>query len=129
MEPETEREGCPRIVVIDGNADQIQQLESQAPDFEWIEVEDLTGLRDKRAAAIIVFSKKYEEDRTLSTCHKIREDRSLDRIPLLAAVSMYEMPLGNDVKRLPNADFIFRPTEKGELHAKLRDIGSESDLT
>jgi hypothetical protein len=79
---------------------------------------------DGKVAGIIIFSKKYQEKEALEICKSIREQRELDNIPLLVAITMYQMPLGNSVKKLPDANFIFVPLEKDALKKRLTQIKS-----
>jgi hypothetical protein len=74
-------------------------------------------------AAIIVFSKKYEEREIRKLCEAIRGIPRLDQIPLLVAVNQYEMPLANRVKKLPNASFIFTPVKEEDLVERLNRLG------
>ena len=78
--------------------------------------------------AIIVFSRKYEEKEALGLCRRIRENPALETIPLLVAINMYQMPLGNNVKRMANADFVFTPLQEEELNKRLAVMGGERSV-
>ncbi|NCC53762.1 MAG: hypothetical protein EOM20_21500 [Spartobacteria bacterium] len=69
--------------------------------------------------AVIVFSRKYEEKEIRRQCHDIWEKLTKDIVPLLVAISQYEMPLANRIKELPNAHFIFIPIREHELTERL----------
>ncbi len=72
-----------------------------------------------RPDLVIVFARKYAEAEALAICEAIRGCREMDGIPLLAAISMYQMPLGNDVKRLPGADIVFTPLKAAEVSGSI----------
>lgn len=95
-----------------------EDLADSAWDFvrlgkEWSPEQELP---DKgNTSALIVFSNKYREDETYSFCKSIRQSRTMDHIPLLVGISLYQMPLGNNVKKMQNAGFIFTPLRENEL--------------
>ncbi|MBN1672868.1 MAG: hypothetical protein JXR37_17620 [Kiritimatiellae bacterium] len=69
--------------------------------------------------AIVVFAEKYREDEAFALCRAVRERKELDEIPLLIAIDIYQMPLANKVKRLPNAGFVFAPIDEADLRARI----------
>lgn len=77
--------------------------------------------------AIIVFSRKYAEQEALLICKSIRNSYEFNNIPVLVAITMYQMPLGNNVKRLPNADFIFMPIKEQDLVKRLNEMAPNSE--
>ena len=82
---------------------------------------NLTGID-----AVIVFSRKYAEQEALLICKSIRDCDEFNPIPLLVAITMYQMPLGNDVKRLPNAGFILFPIKEQDLLKRLNEMARDS---
>ena len=96
----------------------------EAP-LEW-KAEDGMPVNDTRINAVIVFSRKYAEQEALLFCKSIRNCYEFNNIPLLVAITMYQMPLGNDVKRLPNAGFIFLPIKEQDLVKRLNEMGSDA---
>lgn len=96
--------------------------------WDWLEIprdwNPSNGLSAKSAntKAIIVFSEKYHEKASFEICTKIREHKDLNGIPILVAITMYQMPLGNSVKKLPNAGFIFTPIEEDILKNRLQEM-------
>jgi CheY-like chemotaxis protein len=75
--------------------------------------------------AIIVFAVKYQEKETEELCRSLRQDSTLEAIPLLVAVDQYQMPLANRVREIPNTDFVLVPIEEPSLAKHLKQA-SES---
>jgi hypothetical protein len=71
------------------------------------------------ADAVIVFPETYREKETLELCRRLRESPAFGDTPLLAAVNMYQMPLANSVKSMPDAAFVFTPIEAEDLIGRL----------
>ena len=76
---------------------------------------------------VIVFAETYREKETYSLCERLREVDTLRDTPLLVAVNMYQMPLANRVKAMPNAHFIFTPIDADDLHGRLRMLTGTTD--
>jgi hypothetical protein len=72
--------------------------------------------------AVIVFSPTYRERETRSLCEAIRQRPEFAEVPLLAGINMYQMPLGNAVKKLANAHFVFTPLKEEELVSRLNEM-------
>ena len=91
------------------------------------------GAADDSPDLVIVFSEMYREEATLGLCRRIRASERFGHAPLLAAVSMYQMPLANRIKSMSGAHFIFAPVEPDDLRARIEMMteaaegGSESD--
>ena len=97
----------------------------EAP-LEW-KAEDGMPVNDTSIDAIVVFSRKHQENAALEMCRSIRDCPELQAIPLLVAITMYQMPLGNNVKRLPNAHFIFTPIKEDDLLKRLNQVTKKQD--
>ncbi len=68
---------------------------------------------------ILIFSKRHKEREIRKLCERIRTIPALQGIPLLVAVTQYEMPLANRVKELPKTDYVFTPIEEDDLIERL----------
>ena len=77
-------------------------------------------------AVVLVFVHTYEEEEALRICEYLRGRRESDGIPLLVAINMYQMPLGNSVKCLPDAGFVFTPLKAGDLAVKIHEIAPKN---
>ena len=88
---------------------------------DWNPQDGLPGGTD-RIDGIMVFARKYQEKEALGICKAVRGNTSFDQTPLLVAISMYQMPLGNSVKKLPNADLVFMPLQEKELSQHLNEL-------
>ncbi len=92
-------------------------------DWTWIEAPpDWTpedGLEEAApgTTAILVFSRRHREKQIRRQCEHIRS--VLEDIPLLVAVTQYEMPLANRVKELRKTDYVFSPIEENDLVERL----------
>ena len=75
---------------------------------------------------VIVFSEIYKENETYDVCRCLRETDMLRETPLLVAVNMYQMPLANRVKAMPNAHFVFTPVNADDLRKALRMLAEGS---
>ena len=82
---------------------------------------------DASVDAIIVFVEQSDEERALGLCQEIRNCPDTAAPPLLVAIDRYQLPLGNDVRRLPNAHFVLTPIDEKRLRSKLEEMGL--DLT
>ena len=119
------------ILMVEVNPEQVSQLKNDIPEWNWQEappnwISGSSGLptTDEALDAVIVFAKKKEDEHTLTLCKEIRQHHEMDGIPVLVAINMYQMMLGNEVRRLPCAHFIILPIEKETLHSKLSQIKS-----
>ena len=76
--------------------------------------------------AVIVCSDIYKEDETYAVCRRLCETDMMRETPLLVAVNMYQMPLANRVKAMPNAHFIFTPVNADDLQKRLCMLAASS---
>ena len=81
------------------------------------------------ADALLFFARIHEEERALELCRQIRETKALDEIPLILVISVFQMPLGNNVAKLPNAAFIFSPLKEAELIKEYRNLTQKNKDT
>jgi hypothetical protein len=86
----------------------------------WTPASDIAP--DGQIDAVLVFPTTYAEKEALAICKSIRECSKYDGIPLIVAISMYQMPLGNSAKKLPHTSMLFMPLKEGELKDKLKHM-------
>ncbi len=97
-------------------------------DWAWTQTEpgwkpeDGAPVSPEELDAIAVFSTKYQEREIRQLCERIAEQPWRDKIPLLVAVNQYEMPLANDVKKLPHADFMITPVREADLARRIEKV-------
>lgn len=77
--------------------------------------------------AVIVFSRKYQEQDVRKLCEAMRGLPELADIPLLVAVDKYEIPLANRVREMPNTDYIVTPIEEKALIANLNRAAASKE--
>jgi hypothetical protein len=121
------------IALIDAEESQVESLKEYLPEIEWRAESPKTAMEDRTPNAVIVFAKTHEEEVALSRCHSLRESNEVTQVPVLVAISIYQMPLGNQVKRLPNCDLVFLsvteegpPIEREDLLEKLQGLQEQA---
>jgi response regulator RpfG family c-di-GMP phosphodiesterase len=77
------------------------------------------------ANLIIVYAHNNEKV-AFSICEQIRNSQENLNIPILLVISRYQIYLGNDVKRMGNAAFIFSPFSGKELESKITGLLEDS---
>ena len=118
------------ILLVEAKPEQVSRLKNDIPDCNWVEAtagwitDDSKPPSVEGTAAVIVFARKKQEKHALSLCKKIRQRHEMDGIPLLVAINMYQLTLGNAVRRLLHGHFIILPIEKEALRNKLNDMKS-----
>ena len=80
-----------------------------------IEVDHLNG--------IIVFSKLYEEQTIRELCETLHNKPRFKGVPILVAVTQYQMPLANRVKEMEMGEFIFSPLHEQDLLKRFNRLG------
>lgn len=81
----------------------------------------------KATDLVIVFAETYKEKETRSLCESLHQADVFQGTPLLVAVNMYQMPLANRIKALPNSYFIFTPLKKKDLEERLSMLTEPAD--
>lgn len=81
---------------------------------------------EEHADVMVVFARTYREKETFAILTRIRETPAWSGIPLLVAVSMYQMPLANRVKPMPRATYVFVPFRDNDLVDRIRSVWSEA---
>lgn len=124
----------PAVLLVEPPAGELERLAQEIPGWDLAETDGSLAIGDAVQAgsatpsAVIVFARKDEEPHALEVCRRIRGMERYRDVPLLVAITIYQMPLGNDVKRLRNANFIFTPIKKRDLSARVGDMtGSDME--
>jgi CheY-like chemotaxis protein len=91
--------------------------------------EELLEKGDRSAAAdlMMVFAETYRERETYAVCERLRESERFGATPLLVAVNMYQMPLANRIKEMPNSHYIFTPLNHSDLEERLHVLTESND--
>ncbi len=71
---------------------------------------------------LIVFAEIYREKQTLELCHTLHAQPTLEPLPLLVGINMYQMPLANKLKQIPNTYYLFTPVREQELTQRLEMV-------
>lgn len=130
---ETQRSGKngPTVGLVQAEEQQVEKLQRELPEWRWVGVPaaspDAVGENDLSAVdAVIVFSQTHAEERARALCSALREQRIMDGTPILVGITIYQMLLGNAVKReVPQSDFIFLPIDPRDLRARLARLQHE----
>lgn len=120
------------LLLIEPEPEQVEQLEKGLPGWKCMvggerdvdHVEELANEVDS-LDAILVYAQTHEEDRALRLCEHLRQRPDASRIPLLVVITIYQMMLGNSVKKgLPNSDFVFRPIDTENLRGRIDQLST-----
>jgi len=126
--PQQKTSTCPTIVLVRPKEGEAPRLRGDMPDWNWVVApEEWSGDVERLGGAspdgMVVHARKDEEDEAFDLCRRIRESERLHGVPLLVAINMYQLFLGNKVRRLPRSHFIIVPVAKDSLEEKLAELG------
>lgn len=85
--------------------------------------EDEIPIEPDRLTGIVVFSRLYEERGIREQCERLHETPCFKGIPIVVAVTQYQMPLANRVKELDMGEFVFSPLREDELLKRFENAG------
>jgi hypothetical protein len=108
--------------------DQREKLKGVLPDWRLVDAPENHSWSDQGKPlptdldVIIVFSRTHQEKHTMELAQTIRRLRTYEHVPLLVAITIYQMPLGHDVEKLPKANFIFKPIHRADLEHRLQEL-------
>jgi len=130
-EPQQSIPTCPTVVLVEAKEGEVPRLRGDIPDWNWVvapeqwagDVERLDGASPD---GIVVYAQRDREDEAFDLCQRIRESESLEGVPLLVAINMYQLFLGNKVRRLPNSHFVITPVAKDSLEERLAELGTSA---
>lgn len=114
------------VLLVDASEEETARLKSEMPDWVWKEAPDGWPFdkesmpSDGQFDAIIVFARKDGEDRVLDIYKTLNDEKIIDGMPLLVAVSRYQMLIVNKLRGLANVDCIFTPIKGKKLLNKIR---------
>ena len=126
MSKSTHTSGSRAVLLLEATEQQVSRLQSEMSGWLWEQAPndwpfDLEATpSDRGFDAVIVFASKDREDRVIDTCRLLCENKSIEGVPLLLAVSRYQMSLVNKLRQLPLVDFIFTPIENDPLLDKIK---------
>jgi len=116
------------VLLVDCTAEEVAQLRKDMPGWLWIEApkgwpfDFETRPTDQSLDAIIVFARRDREAQALDVCKHICQEKTMKGVPLLVAISRYQMSLVNKLKQLPRGQFIFTPIDENSLSDTLDEI-------
>jgi response regulator RpfG family c-di-GMP phosphodiesterase len=125
-----QRQDGPTALLVEPRPEHHETLKHVLPEWSLVDASG-SSLREEHRApvsqpdVIIVFSRTHEEERAEEIAQIIRRRREYERTPLLVAITIYQMPLGHNVKKLPRTDFIFMPIERTDLEQRLEEMKPE----
>ena len=131
MDNRQRQQACEVAVLVEPEEEQHRQLEQELPSWRLVELpagqvtEDASTVDS--ADVVLVFAKAHEEDHALEVSKQVRGDHRFDDVPLLVAISIYQMPLGHDIRKLPKADFIFSPIAPDDFDERLSTLKTQSE--
>lgn len=126
------KDAPPTILVVHPQPGRADELRAELPRYEWLEAPngwpaDSGALAVKRAPdAIVVDSEEESDERVLQTCEELRRMERTQRTPVLVAISMYRMNLGNQVKKYPRTNILIYPIEDVDLQRQLNAVAGRT---
>lgn len=124
MSESTSRRDSQAVLLVDAAQEEVMRLRQEIPGLLWY-AQDWpfdwdSQLSARSIDAIIIFARKDTERHAIDVCKRISEKMDITSVPLFIAGSRYQMSLAHEVKRLPQADFLFRPIDEYELLDKMK---------
>jgi hypothetical protein len=127
-----------RVLAVGFSPKEIHRLSGQCKNAEFLSAGSVSHVRELAARPepadldLVLVSTAGQDDRdSVMECMELRDQKVLSGVPLIAAVSRYQLDVGHQVSRLHQSDFLIKPIEGPELSQKMmelrkRDIGSSS---
>ncbi|MCL4695034.1 MAG: hypothetical protein KJ060_21290 [Candidatus Hydrogenedentes bacterium] len=116
----------PTILVVYPQPGRTDALRSGMPRYEWLEAPNdwpnQSADLNRAPDAIVIDSEEESDDRILQTCEALRRMAPIQKIPVLVAISMYRMNLGNRVKKYPRTNILIFPIEDADLQRQLNAV-------
>lgn len=124
MNPSTRKTA--KLLVVESEVSRFEELAAAVPECRWESVREerldsgaAVSFGDAPDAVIVDISRADDSD-GLRRCRAVRERIDAECVPLFALISRYQIHIGNQVKQLPNSDFILQPPPMIDLFEKLR---------
>ena len=118
------------MLAIGFSSDEVERLSGMCTDAEFLEADsakqavDVLNASTQNDVDLLVVSTADRGPREAVTeCTHLRDHGSLRGVPLLAAISRYQMDVAHEVGRFRMADFIIQPIEGRQLKKKMRALG------
>ncbi len=119
-----------RVLTVGFSSSEVERLSGVCTDAEFLEADSAKHVTDviKSTAQsdvdlLIVSTRDRAQNEAVTECAHLREHEALDGVPMLAAISRYQMDIAHEVGRLRKVDFIIQPIEGHELKKKMRALG------
>jgi hypothetical protein len=84
--------------------------------------EDAISAEIDHLDGIVVFSKLYEKRAICELCEALHAKPRSKGVPILVAVTQYQMPLANRVKELETGEFVFSPLHEKDLLKRFKRL-------
>ena len=124
-----ERKEQNRVLAIGFSSTEVERLSGVCTDAEFLEADSAKHATDVLKSAesdvdlLIVSTRDRAQDEAITECTRLRAHEALGGVPMLAAISRYQMDIAHEVGRLRKVDFIIQPIEGWELEKKMRALG------
>lgn len=119
-----------RILAVGFDSNEVERLSRVCTDAEFLQAATVTQVNDlvHRSShgdidLLLVSTTDQDERTALMDCVQLRDQNALGDVPLLAAISRYQIGTGREIGRLKQTDFIIQPIEARELGKKLQTFG------
>ncbi len=117
------------IMLIDAQhaPNEAKRLKNAFPRWTWREMDSERFPHEAETApspdAFVVLTNKGTEKQAIEICDRVRA--SHQQVPVLVGITIYQMMLGNEVKKRKRCNFIFTPIEKDDVVRKLEELDQE----
>lgn len=119
------------LMVVGADQDTLEDMQSRLPGYQCVgrEVEEVRQSPEEAGAeqadAVLVWAGKHNENEAEKTCEALREKDALSGTPVLAAITMFQIVVGNQVKKIPGAHYVFTPVQEEDLDERLEVVREE----
>jgi PleD family two-component response regulator len=118
-----------RVIVVGASEEEFDYVKQCLSDWQCVNAplnDEGTAVSSLSATPglFIVYAQKSEKD-TLAICEQLRNSPGTSAVPILLAISRYEITQGSAVKRMGNATFIIAPFKEEELREKIEQMEKE----
>lgn len=119
-----------RILAIRFESEEVERLSGVCPDAEFLQASSVSQVHDLLVKSgrgdidlLLVSTLDQDEQTAVTECEALRHQESLDGVPLLAAISRYQIGAGREIGQLRHTDFIIQPIKGQELGKKMQSFG------
>lgn len=118
------------MVAVGFASSEIERLSASCAGTEFLQANSISQIREllrgpvqPKIDLLLVSTKDKDEREAHDEFVQLRDSDALKDVPLLAAITRYQMDLGQDVRRIQGSDFIIQPIDGDQFVDKIRGLG------